>query len=86
VNTVEKVARAIAKADGQINFKTLPEILKFAYTLQARAAIEAMREPSRDMIERATDGEMAKHVSPNHAAIVWQLAIDAALENWNPRP
>jgi hypothetical protein len=35
----------------------------------ARAAIAAMREPTREMIERATDGEMARHVSPNHAAM-----------------
>ncbi|MCA3704232.1 MAG: hypothetical protein INF12_14515 [Methylobacterium sp.] len=32
----EEIAEAIAKADGQIDFESLPEMLKVVYTLQAK--------------------------------------------------
>lgn len=95
---IERVARAIAGADpeqqGQIDDSEMGEYFwekyREHYLPLARAAIEAMREPTPDMIsagikrevaweygERGDwDDESGPHV-PSHAA--YQSMIDAAL-------
>lgn len=68
---VNRVALAIAKASG-INdwFKAADE-----YEEEARAAIEAMWEPTPDMI--ATAKQFSKPISERE---IWQAMVSAALE------
>lgn len=47
------VAKALAKADGQIDFDTLPEMLKYQFTKSAVAALKAMRDPTPEIVEYA---------------------------------
>lgn len=79
---VERVARAIADADMEDY-----EGREALYNAFARAAIEAMREPTNNMRGIGFD-EAYEHIEPSpygpvvHAKIgqkVWQAMIDAAL-------
>ncbi len=67
---IQRVARALAQLEGHENLPTLQS----AYEQRARVAIEAMREPTDDMLD---DGEWnAEHgVGPT-----WRSMISAALE------
>lgn len=75
-DTIERVARAIHAArpatpwDG-IAWKDLPDHEKGELRGQAVAAIEAMREPSEEMLRVGVDRNMADGY--------WRLMIDAAL-------
>jgi hypothetical protein len=72
---VERVARAIeAKSDYVISQHHAKAL--------ARAAIEAMREPTAAMIEAEPDddGEFNKTNSVAHARAFWQAMIDEALK------
>lgn len=70
---VERVARAISKADendGSI-------VTWVSYRRTARAAIEAMREPTESMMEA---GE--KHIREGRfSSVNWKRMIDAALND-----
>jgi hypothetical protein len=80
---VERVARAIAKARHPgltWPTKSDPEYIQTVHTYlrDARAAIEAMREPTEEMIKasnREWDGRMSHRSSG-----AWQVMIDAALK------
>lgn len=65
MNMIERVARAIAKAVGR-------EVIPNIYIPAAKAAIEAMREPTEEMIELFNDHDWIDRY--------WQPAIDAALK------
>lgn len=72
---IERVARAIAKAaldegDGMFDAYALTEEVYDGYLSQARAAIEAMREPTEEMLD-ATGGECRKW-----APGAWQKDFD----------
>ncbi len=76
MSMVEKVARTIhakrrAPDDNKHWFHEDPELCDLSRQL-ARAAIEAMREPTEEMRMAAGDG-------PNTSARVYQAMIDAAL-------
>jgi hypothetical protein len=80
---VERVARAILKEAAMLNSPEIQDDLTDGFRLNvsrvwakryARAAIEAMREPTEAMlVEVAEPGDMLRTAS------VWQAMIDAAL-------
>ena len=67
---VERVGRAIANAD-------MEDYMEFfqRYDAMARAAIEALREPTEAMVKSGS----AIHCQEYEAPIIWQDMIDAAL-------
>jgi hypothetical protein len=67
-NMIERVARAMCAADGGSQ-----EVDVHHYLDMARAAIEAMREPTEAMCEAADAVEC------NQPECIWQAMIDAAL-------
>lgn len=75
---VERVAKAIAAADGYDSWETAHKLTIDKYTGLARAGINAMRDPPAAVIE-------AHHVVPDdtdfpeRAKRNWQAMIDAAL-------
>lgn len=74
---IERVARAICKADGQDpdHEGELTDEGTFqwqSYVTDARAAIEAMREPTKAMIAACYPDE--------DAGLIWRDMIDAALK------
>lgn len=64
---IERVAQAICGDDNPTNVLTI-------HRTRARAAIEAMREPTRGMSDAA-----AERVGQMSYADVWQAMIDAAV-------
>lgn len=75
---VERVARAICKAQNQTDRKWqefLPE---------ATSAIEAMREPTYAMAEAGEDSEKVGFAADSAPAeLVWKVMVDAALRSKN---
>lgn len=77
---IERVARAICRAgmSGPKDHLNKQENLNWRkFEIEARAAIEAMREPTNAMVEasnREWDGRMSHRSSG-----AWQAMIDAAL-------
>lgn len=72
---VERVARAIQSADFEMSRKAVRgEDTGDEYTVLARAAIEAMREPTREMDDAGRDNNFMRYATP-----AWQAMIDAAL-------
>lgn len=80
MSKVEEVARAIAKTQGF----DLPHDMTLPYAAgsrvgkamaAARAAIEAMREPTRNILTAFVDAD----TSIEDARVRWEAAIDAAL-------
>ena len=69
---VERVARAIAEADMK-DFEAAPNL----YEAKARAAIAAMREPTKAMTDAFLEHDEIGE--PVGASKGWQLMIDAAL-------
>ena len=69
---VERVARALAKEEG---YAYDP----FPYDARARAAIEAMRDPTEEMLDFFIY-PTNECDDPDFKAI-WQLMIDSALQN-----
>lgn len=76
MSMIERVARAIARDDydGDDLWDKLGPGNKAAYKANARAAIEAMREPTEKMSDEGAANNFGK---PSYAA--WQAMIDAAL-------
>lgn len=100
---VERVARALAIADGKDpdapawvrgygrREQAFGICWRDQYSLKARSAIEAMREPTRAMEDAADDcDERLPFVStPLHAAegdVHWRAMIDAALRDSDRHP
>ncbi|MBA8797965.1 hypothetical protein FHW77_001647 [Agrobacterium sp. RC10-4-1] len=99
---IERVARAIAKADstvkGQFDDTEMGDIFwdewKHLYIPMARAALEAMREPTKAQLEAAEDivvgyddfatgdGNIYLGIPgyPQKARDVWTALVDAALK------
>lgn len=93
MNMIEKVARAIFASEGMVYtddermfepypYDELDEIEKASFEHKAKAAIEAMREPSSWMLNEAVQiyEDQAGSVSGFE---YWQRMIDAALEDHN---
>lgn len=76
---IEKVARIIAvKSTNGLSWDRIPDQFKNEFIEQARAAIEAMREPTKRMLEPVTNADgFFKLSDPKEA---YQAMIDAALE------
>ena len=86
---VERVARALCEQHGLdpdeiISVDVDAPVVRWTdWTGLARAAIEAMREPSRVMCEIASDESLSATGSPigdDQAKRCWQAMIQAALE------
>lgn len=83
---VERVAMRIHAADSNAESRPLNDDDREYYRVMARAAIEAMREPTEEQLEAASkapsDGYTGDFghwiVGPNFPAI-WQAMIDSAL-------
>lgn len=74
MSMVERVARALAKAD-RIEICSDASYEFSSYGPKARAAIEAMLEPTDEMIQ---DYHLP-HVGPSDVDYIWRSMIDAAL-------
>lgn len=91
---VERVARALHRAHYERGRKLYPEgsfealdrFEREMWIFSARAAIAEMRDPTVEMVRGATIDPLGKYVTPNHAALVWQLMIDEALKDEKPPP
>ena len=81
MSMLERVARAIAKRQSpKQEWGELTEWERGECTKDARAAIEAMREPTPTMIEARIDRAAGKiRIHPLDLEI-WQDMVDAALE------
>lgn len=77
MNMVEMAARAIYRCDPipNVQFDILNELDKTYYLGRARAAIEALREPSEEMCDSPADAG-----NEHRAKAIWQSMIDAALK------
>lgn len=85
MSKVEEVARAIFEEDGtgypalSVPFEEQSWKVRERYSDLARAAIEAMREPTPGMIEAMNRTRMAIQGGYEVDASPWEAAIDAAL-------
>lgn len=82
-NMVERVSRAICETTNRICFGGTPlEDEWREYVEEARAAIEAMREPTRDMCADASDCVVVGccGLTETAARETWQAMIDQALK------
>ena len=70
---VEEIARAIAWANNEDDFGRMSEEVKELYREQARAAIRAMLEPTKEMLEAGMAHEATDLASE------YRAMIDAAL-------
>ena len=88
MSMIERVAQAIAKAeleegDTTYSWHALTEEIVDCYYVLARAAIEAMREPTNQMV----DDQGGEYVNLERAddqsyqpRLIWQGMVDTALE------
>lgn len=79
---VERVAEATAKSDGFKSLVSVPREKREGYERRARAAIEAMREPTdgiESAITRVNSLTRSEVVGYYEAGAMWKAAIDAAL-------
>lgn len=85
---VERVARAILQAEAdergiEAGWDGLPPNIQHALVLQARAAIEAMREPTEGMLSAAAAKlyDASQHGEPLNAFVAghYRAMIDGAL-------
>jgi hypothetical protein len=78
---VERVARALCRIDGNPENATMDgKPLWQDYVSEARAAIEAMREPDEVMVEAMQDARNQQaHTHRDLAVMPWQAGIDATL-------
>ena len=74
---IERVARAIARPE---DWDELKPHWHEVFREQARAAIEAMREPTKRMVDAGRDEDTLTGA----IASVWAVMIDAALKGQNP--
>lgn len=79
MNMIEKVAAAIQEASNKFRKENGPaaDYAKRAYEAEARAAIEAMCEPSEEMILNSDPPDMPAGGSVED---IWSDMIDAALK------
>ena len=75
---IEQVARAIQKEHSSVEWRTLNDFAKDAWHRDARAAIEAMREPTEEMAQAGY--QVAHGTYSDEGEIVWRAMIDAALK------
>lgn len=79
---VERVALAMAKTNGgdfyDPDFYT--EEQRNVWRTKARDGIEAMREPTKAMMDQPTWYDGDKSFTPGDAEAVWDQMIDAALK------
>lgn len=76
INMIERVARAIRHSRNPTIFPKWDDLdikIKLMYYKEAKAAIEAMREPTEEMIELFNDHDWIDRY--------WEPAIDAALKD-----
>jgi hypothetical protein len=73
---VERVARAIYVASGGENWDGAGAWVKAAYTMRARAAIEAMTEPTPEMWKAGSH----KRTDDNSTRDIYRAMITAALD------
>lgn len=71
---IKRVACAIAPAGTPVN-----ELDKRGYTYMACAAIAAMREPTKEMIDALPEGPFDVDTTDEAVTFIWQAMIDAAL-------
>lgn len=71
---IKRVACAIAPAGTPVN-----ELDKRGYTYMARAALTAMREPTKEMINALSEGPLIFDTTDEAGTFIWQAMIDAAL-------
>ncbi len=76
MSMIERVAEALAEAD-LFKWNTFDEIERQAYLGQARAAIEAMREPTPEIYQAINNHNAEQWFDPED---LWKSAINAALE------
>lgn len=85
---VERVAIAIARSRGLLpRSDAIPQEALWLYFpkeqafKEARAAIEAMREPTKKMVDAGQDADNGenRNLGERGAKEAWQLMIDAAL-------
>lgn len=78
---VERAARAIhSEAAPHFAWERLSEYSRGRVTVIARAAIEAMREPTREMHDAAVLTFVRENGGIEHAPVMtWKAMIDAAL-------
>jgi hypothetical protein len=80
-DTIERVARAIFEASppelGRGPLSSAPALTQRMTRAQARAAIEALREPGAEMVAAAE--EFAVRQVDVHEKDIWRVMIDAAL-------
>jgi hypothetical protein len=84
---LERVARAILSADLDITDFNLSEKGKAEildsewceWVLHAKAAINAMRDPTKDMLAACEIYEVVMDVTQSEMKTIWQAMIDAAL-------
>lgn len=85
MDMIEKIAKAMCEANGTIwggpRGEDDPDFLlvKLSYMRMARAAIEAMREPTEAMLKAGDLPGWDDSVSIGLSGEVWQAMIDAAL-------
>lgn len=89
---VEQVARALLAVDykdqiGEGDWLDMEwESKSHAYIAQARAAIEAMREPSEGVLDALSEAATLEG-GPSHAGMaVWETGIDAILNETQAPP
>lgn len=71
---IERVARAISRSQVET------ERMWQSFLPEASAAIEAMREPTEEMVW----SHEVPHYGPDEAREAWRAMIDAALKETNP--
>ena len=89
---IERAARALCKLDGHAEGEREGKPLWRNYLLQARAVLEAIREPSLRMTEAGAT--VIRYVGPEEspsgyqsdAANVWRFMIDAIREDVSNLP
>ncbi len=86
MDMIERVARALIESGGSTPWEEMddsnsdePTWYRDHYFRMARAAIEAMREPTDAMCEAADWSQYSE-------VLQYQRAIDAALADQNPKP
>lgn len=80
---IERVARAITKyPDKPKEWDDYSPIAQEIFRTIARLAIEAMREPTEGMCERAFEADLSDYEDDalRYFADIWQEMIDAALK------
>lgn len=78
---VERVARVLyVRACGDGDWSDETQELRDHYLADARAAIEAMREPTVEMLVSAQEEWMCVRAAEERGDFVWRAMIDAALD------